>query len=247
MRTLLLALCLSLAALAGAHAQAIHFVTEEYPPFNYRKDGAIVGISIDQVTAITKAAGVDYTIELMPWARAFALAEHEPLHCAFTATHNKERHARFRWIEPLLEDVTILVRRRDGARADTLDEARKLRTGTQRDDYTVDLLAEKGFRDIDLAADLDITLGKLLSGRIDLMPTSYKTFEKMLHEGHPVEKALVMEGQRYGIACQKDMPEEIATRLQAALDTLILSGGQDRIFAAHGLANPKTAARETRK
>lgn len=245
MKTVFVALCLSLAALSGARAETLHFVTEEYPPFNYLKDGLATGISVDQVETIARAAGVDYTIEIMPWARAFAFAEHRPMHCVFTTTHNGERHGRFRWIEPLVQDLTVLVRRRGGdRRAETLDEAVKLRIGTQRDDYTVEVLTAHGFADIDLAADLDITLGKLLSGRIDLMPTSLKTFEKMVQDGHPVERAMVMEGQTYGIACQKDTPEPLVARLQAELDRLVRDGGQDRIFAAYGLAKPRGAAKK---
>lgn len=247
MKRLLPALGLLLAALSSARAETVHFVTEEYPPFNFTKDGAITGISIDQVHAIAKGAGVDYTIEIMPWARAFALAEHQPMHCAFTATHTEERHDRFRWVEPLVQDVMVLVKRRDGGiDAHTLEEAVKLRIGAQRDDFAIGLLAARGFRDIDLAADIDITLGKLLSGRIDLMPTSLKTFESMIAAGHPVEKAMVMDGQTYGLACNRAMPEAIHARLQAELDKLILEGGQDRIFAAYGLANPRTAANEAK-
>lgn len=248
MKRLLLALCLSLTALPGARAEeTVRFVTEEYPPFNYSRDGGLAGISIDQVHAIARAAGVGYTIEIMPWARAFALAEHQPMVCAFTATHTEERHDRFRWVEPLVRDVMVLVKRKgSGVSAHTLEEAARFRIGAQRDDFAVGLLAARGVRDIDLAADMDITLGKLLSGRIDLMPTSLKTFEAMLAAGHPVEKAMMMEGQTYGLACNRQMPAAIHARLQAELDRLILEGGQDRIFATHGLANPRTAANDTK-
>lgn len=248
MKRLLLALCLSLAALSPARAGIVHFVTEEYPPFNFTRDGAISGISVDQVHAIARAAGLDYTVEIMPWARAIALAEHQPMHCAFTATHTEERHDRFRWVEPLVQDVMVLMKRKGSdVAARTLEEATKLRIGAQRDDFAVGLLTARGFRDLDLAADIDITLGKLLSGRIDLMPTSLKTFESMIAAGRPVEKAMVMDGQTFGLACNRQLPEAIHARLQAELDKLIREGGQDRIFAAYGLANPRTAANGTTK
>ena len=179
----------------------------------------------------------------MPWARAIALAESQPMHCVFTTGHNKERHERFVWVEPLLKDQMVMVRRAGGAAgARTLDDARALRIGSQRGDFAVEALEELGFTEIDLAADLDVTLGKLLSGRIDLMPTSVKTFEKMLKDGHPVEKAMLMEGQDYGIACHRAVPEEILGRMQSALDAMILAGEQDAIFARYGLApNTRTA------
>ena len=80
---------------------------------------------------------------------------------------------------------------------------------------------------------------KLLSGRIDLLPTSIKTYEKMVKDGYAVEKAMLMAGQIYGIACHKDTPSDVIARLQSELDKLIVSGEQDRIFTTYGLP-PKT-------
>jgi polar amino acid transport system substrate-binding protein len=243
MKTLLLTLCLSLAPLSSALADTLHFVTEEYAPFNYSKDGRITGIAVEQVEAMAKAAGIDYTLEIMPWARAFATAENRPKTCVFTTGYNRERAGRFVWVNPLLKDQMVLLKRKgeayDGL---TIVKARTLKVGSQRGDFAVEALQLIGFKDIDLAADIDITLRKLLSGRIDLMPTSIKTYEKLVQEGHPVEKAMLMAGQVYGIACNKQTPPELIKALQDELDALIASGEQDRIFTAYGLPpNPRTA------
>lgn len=243
MKTLLVAFSLSLATLLAAHAGPIRFVTEEYAPFNYSKDGEITGIAVEQVRLMAEAAGIDYSIDIMPWARAFALAESQPMHCVFTTGYNRERAPRFQWITPLLKDQMVLLKRKGDPRAPkTLVEAREFRIGSQRGDFAVEALEQVGFENIDLATDIELTLGKLLSGRIDLMPTSIKTYERMVSEGHPVEKAMLMAGQVYGIACHKDMPADLLTRLQQALDRLILEGRQDRIFTAYGLPpNTRTA------
>ncbi|MBB5042502.1 substrate-binding periplasmic protein [Shinella fusca] len=249
MKTLLLTLCLSLAAFSAPRAETVHFVTEEYAPFNYSKDGRITGIAVEQVEAMAKAAGIDYTLEIMPWARAFALAEKQPMHCVFTTGYNRERAGRFVWINPLLKDQMVLLKRKDDGRDGlTLAEAMELKVGSQRDDFAVEALSLMGFKNIDLATDIDLTVRKLLSGRIDLMPTSIKTYRKMVKDGLPVEKAMMMAGQVYGIACQKDMPHAIVERLQAELDKLILNGEQDRIFTAYGLPpNARTAENDAGK
>ncbi|MCF3640723.1 transporter substrate-binding domain-containing protein [Rhizobium sp. TRM95111] len=242
MKTLL---CAAFAFLLSGPALAdeITFVTEEYAPFNYTDNGKVTGISVDQVHAIAAAAGLDYRIEIMPWARAIALAETQPNHCVFTTGHNRTRHERFLWVEPLLKDHMVMVKRRGGTvTATTLDEARALRVGSQRGDFAVEALEEQGFADIDLAADIDVTLGKLISGRIDLMPTSVKTFEKMVQDGHPVQKAMLMDGQIYSIACHKDLSRNLIATMQRALKDLIASGEQDRIFTRYGLPpNTQTA------
>ena len=244
MKTLLLTLCLSLAPLSAPLADTLHFVTEEYAPFNYTKDGKITGIAVEQVEAIAKAAGVDYTLEIMPWARAFAMAENQPKYCVFTAGYNRERADRFVWVNPFLKDEMVLLKRKgDGKSPATLQDALGMKVGSQRGDFAVEALEELGFKDIDLAADIDITLRKLLSSRIDLMPTSIKTYDRMVKDGHPVEKAMLMAGQIYGLACHRQTPQSLVKALQAGLDKLILSGEQDRIFTAYGLPpNARTAA-----
>ncbi|KNY16645.1 hypothetical protein AKG11_13265 [Shinella sp. SUS2] len=243
MKTLLLTLCLSLAHFSAPLAETLHFVTEEYAPFNYSKDGKITGIAVEQVEAMAKAAGVDYTIEIMPWARAFAMAESQPMNCVFTTGYNRERADRFAWVNPLLKDEMVLLKRKDGSKGPAnLQDALAMNVGSQRGDFAVEALEGLGFKKIDLAADIDISVRKLLSGRIDLMPTSIKTYENLINQGQPVEKAMLMAGQIYGLACHKQTPPALIKRLQAALDQLIVSGEQDRIYTAYGLPpNPRTA------
>ncbi|UDF28629.1 UNVERIFIED_ORG: transporter substrate-binding domain-containing protein [Roseateles sp. XES5] len=249
MKTLLLTLCLSLAPLSAPLAETLHFVTEEYAPFNFTKDGKITGIGVEQIETIAKAAGIDYTMEIMPWARAFAMAQSQPKTCVFTTGYNRERAAQFVWVTPLLKDEMVLLKRKDGGKGPaTMKEALTMKVGSQRGDFAVEALEDLGFTDIDLASDIDLSVRKLLSGRVDLMPTSIKTYESLVQQGQPVEKAMLMSGQIYGLACNTNTPAEAVARLQAELDTLILNGGQDRIFAAYGLPpNPRTAENDAKK
>ncbi|WEX76520.1 transporter substrate-binding domain-containing protein [Sinorhizobium numidicum] len=231
---LILAFFLGLSA--TAHAETIHFLTEEYPPYNFSTAGGANGASVEQVALIMKALDLPYDIEVLPWARAFTLAESQSLHCVFTTGHDAERDRKFKWIEPLLVDHMIMVRHRDSAIAPrTIDEAKEFVIGTQREDFSATYLKTHGFEKIDYAANLDSTVKKLIAGRVDLVMTSEKTFESMQAAGRPVEAALVLEGKQYGIACHRDMPDETIARLQAELDRLIADGTQDRIFERYGL------------
>ncbi len=243
----ILAGALAIAAFLAQPVRAgeITFVTEEYAPFNYSDNGTIKGIAVEQVHQIAAAVGLSYRIEIMPWARAIALAERQPDHCVFTTGHNRARDEKFRWVEPLLKDQMVMVRHKGSDAATTAPGAlHRLRVGAQRGDFAVEALQKHGFTDIDLAADISISLGKLKSGRIDLMPTSVKTYEKMLKDGQPIEKAMLLDGQIYGIACHRAMAPETIAAMQRTLDELIASGKQDAIFAAYGLPpNARTASR----
>jgi polar amino acid transport system substrate-binding protein len=133
--------------------------------------GHIPKPTVDQVDLLMKDAALKYSIEMMPRARALALAETQDMTCIFTTVHNQARDKHFKWVEPLRVDRTILVRRSGSSvNPGTLAEATKFVIGTQRGDFTADLLKEKIFLKVDLASDFNLSLKKPLAGRIDLMP-----------------------------------------------------------------------------
>ena len=115
------------------------------------------------------------TIPPLPWPTfappLSALAENRNGYCVFTTVHTEERDTRFQWVEPLLISYNYLVKSADSdVQAATLEEARQYLVGTQLGDYTADLLENLQFKRIDRASDINVTLNKLLLGRIDLMP-----------------------------------------------------------------------------
>ena len=58
-----------------------------------------------------KALELPYALEILPWARALSLAENQPWTCVFTTGHDDERDKRFKWVEPLLVDRMVMVRK----------------------------------------------------------------------------------------------------------------------------------------
>lgn len=226
---------------ANAGSGTISFVTESYPPFSYQEPGGILrGVGIDQVEIIMRDVGTPFTLEIMPWARAITLAEERPMHCVFAAARTPEREPRFKWVVPLFIDRNILVRHAGASvSAATLDEAKRFTVGTQRQDYTEELLKTMNFPRIDLSADFDGTLRKLLGDRIDLMPMSQGVYEKLKATGTPIEKVAVFSEQRLGIACNREVPDTLITGMQASLDRLIRDGIQAAILDRYGISVPQ--------
>jgi polar amino acid transport system substrate-binding protein len=235
MKRLLLLALLCLPSFASASAATVSLLTEEYPPFSYRDGKAIKGASIEQIDRMMTTAGIDYAVEMMPWARAYSLAQTTQMTCVFTTAHNAKRHSMFKWVEPLLVDDNILITRSgSGIPAMNLEEAKKYTIGTQREDYTETVLREKGFTKLDVATDFNATLRKLLNARIDMMPISEIYFDRLKTE-QPLEKVAVLTSQLMGIACEKGFPDDLLARMQAALDKLIADGTQKAIFMKYGL------------
>jgi polar amino acid transport system substrate-binding protein len=231
-----LATVLTLTSPASAQ-HALNMTTESYPPLTYRdKDGIYRGAGVEQVEAIMRNAGIPFTMEIMPWARAIALAETQPMHCVFSTARTAEREPKFKWISPINVSRNFLVRNaQSSVRATTMEEAKRYAIGTHRADYTESILRERGFPTIDLSADFEFTLNKLLELRIDMMPMSESAFEKLRAEGKPIEKVILFAEQPLGIACNKNVPDQTIERMQDALDALILNKQQDEILLRYGM------------
>jgi polar amino acid transport system substrate-binding protein len=230
------ALCTGL-LFAGNPATAterLQLTTEEYAPFNFRQGGDIAGLGAEQVKEIMNRSGIDYDMTLMAWSRAIGLAREKPMTCVFTTAHTVARDMEFKWIEPLLVERTLLIRAAgSGVAPADLTAATAYRTGTQTGDYTVELLRNAGFPEIDLARDLDLTLKKLLSGRVDLMAVSESYLRRKQSQGVPVEAVAVLHEQVFSIACSLQTPDSIVERMQSALTEMIADGTQAEILARH--------------
>lgn len=221
----------------AAAQQAVTFTTESYPPFSYRDtDGAYRGATVEQVETAMRAAGISFTLEIMPWARAIALAEMQPMHCVFAAARTTEREPRFKWITPLSVDRTFLVRNTlSNVSAHSIEEARQYMIGTHRSDFTEEILRWLDFPVVDLSTDFAVTLNKLMEQRIDMMPISESVYETLKSEGRPLEKVIQLTRQEFGIACNRTMPDQVVKAMQNGLDSVINDGQQDTIRAKYGL------------
>ncbi|HEY9549064.1 MAG TPA: transporter substrate-binding domain-containing protein [Kiloniellaceae bacterium] len=217
-----------------AAGEVLHLTTEQYAPFNFDQDGEIKGLGADQVREIMRRSGIAYDMELLPWSRAIGLARERPMTCVFTTAHTVDRNAQFKWVEPLLVERTLLIRAA-GSGVDPADlaAATAYRTGTQTGDYTVELLQNAGFTDIDLARDLDLTLKKLLSGRVDLMAVSESFLRRLQGQAVPVEEVAVLYEQVFSVACSLQTPDAVVARMQKALTAMIADGTQAEIFARY--------------
>ena len=80
--TLLLICSLSAAAMAEQKSPMIRWISEQYPPYNYRdQDGHAAGMSVEVVKHLWDALGTDAEdrkIEFLPWARGYGITLREP-------------------------------------------------------------------------------------------------------------------------------------------------------------------------
>ena len=165
---------LALLEINPGYAQTIHLKTEIYPPFNMSaEDGDIIGISTEIVEQLFKRAGVDYTLELLPWQRAFGMALEEENTAVFSTTRTAERESKFRWVGPIAENNWVfLAKKSRGISVANLEVAKSLRVGGYQGDAVALYLADQGF-DLDLAPRDNLNVLKIDRDRIDLWATGH--------------------------------------------------------------------------
>ena len=156
------------------YAQTITLTTENYPPFNMEGEGStIIGVSTEIVETLFKRAGVDYTMELLPWQRAFTMALEEPNTAVFSTTRTAERESKFRWVGPIAENNWVfLAREHRNIELNNLEEAKAYRVGGYQGDAVALYLEDQGF-ELDLAPRDNLNALKIERDRLDLWATGH--------------------------------------------------------------------------
>lgn len=229
--SLLCASALWSAATQPAGAEPLQLLTESYPPYNYQENGVLKGIAVDLVKAVMADAGIEYEMKIQPWARAYGLALNTAGHCVFSTVHTPERDLLFEWVEPLFSTEQYLVRKiGSDVNPANLDDAKRYLVGTQLGDYTEALLKQGGFTRVDLTSEIDLSIKKLIAGRIDLMPMAASMVADLQKKAVPIEPAVIFTTSTDSLACNKKTPPEMLARMRASLKKLTEDGTRAGIF-----------------
>jgi polar amino acid transport system substrate-binding protein len=221
-----------LLAVTVARADGLTLVTEESPPFNMLVKGKIVGIAADKVAELMKRARLPYTVDILPWARAYQMALDKPNTCVFSTTRTPEREAHFKWVGPLAFNSWVMYGLAERQlRLATLDDARTLRIGTYNADVRDIFLRSKGFK-VDTARNDALNPRKLLMGRIDLWASGpFEANTQILANGWAdrIVPVLTFNRVELYLACHAGMPNELTDRLNVLVNTMNNDGSATQI------------------
>jgi polar amino acid transport system substrate-binding protein len=240
-RTLAAAACAAwLAAWAPAHAQAVQALTEVWPPINYLEDGKPAGYSVDVARCMFERSGVAYTIDVVPWARAYATALGTPGTVLFTTARTAERENLFRWIGPIAARRVYLfkLKRRTDIRVQTLDDVRGYVVGVMREQASEQILLANGFvkgKNLDYTLAGTNQLKKLEAGHIDFITgTEVSTMYYARSNGvdpDTLERSLLLSDEGgYYIAVSRQTEEPLVRRLQRGYEACERDGVPARLM-----------------
>ncbi len=218
-------------------------MTENYPPYNFEKEGKLKGISVDLIASILKRVGSKQTVEdirLLPWARGYLLVLNQKNTSLFSTTRTAEREELFKWVGPITTTTIGLIALKErGIKISSLDDLENYKVGVVRSDIGEQLLVNAGvpLQELDQIGGLDVistSITKLTKGRIDMW--SYETnvaLWEIKAEGLSVDDYEIVhvlkEGELF-FAFHKDTPEELLQQLQSALDALKADGTYQTII-----------------
>ncbi|MFJ3486142.1 substrate-binding periplasmic protein [Pseudomonas sp. NPDC090202] len=162
-------LCLSS---SWVSAGPIRIVTEELPPYSMTRDGKLTGMSTEVVQAVLKEVNVEATIQVMPWARAYDLALHEPDVLIYSITRTPEREHLFKWVGTIASSPWYLYSAASHpVSLMDLEDARDWQTATVNEDVGEQYLTGKQFvvgQQLQSSNRYELNYQKLQTGHVDL-------------------------------------------------------------------------------
>jgi polar amino acid transport system substrate-binding protein len=213
-------------------APRLYITTEHSPPASMNSSGRVVGTGTDKVREIMARTGTSYTIELLPWKRAYTAALSRPDACVFSTTRTAEREHLFKWVGPTDEADWVLLGRADRAlQVNSLEDARPLRIGTYNGDARDEFLRARGFL-VDPAPNDMINPRKLLLNRIDLWAASLRRGSAVLEQNGwagRIVPVLTFARVRVYLACNPAVPDALIARMNESLDAMGKDGTLRRI------------------
>ncbi|MDR6916630.1 polar amino acid transport system substrate-binding protein [Pseudomonas sp. 3296] len=247
-RLLLILASASLLLINGVRAEEspdtdLVLLTENFPPYNMAKNGKnfaqdenINGIAVDIVREMFKRADITYSLTLrFPWERIYKLALEKPGYGVFVMARLPDREKLFKWVGPIGPDDWIMLARADSKISlETLDDARKYKIGAYKGDAIAETLGKQGMNPIVVLRDQD-NAKKLVNGQIDLWATGDPAGRYLARqEGvNGLKTVLRFNSAELYLALNKDVPDEMVAKLQAALDQLRKEGKVDEIMARY--------------
>lgn len=209
---------------------SILVMTEDLPPFNFRENDQIVGISTEVVRHIFQDVGVTMKhgdIQMFPWARAYHEIKYQPQTALFSMARTAEREDLFRWVGPLLNVTIGVVAKKDhNIEIHSIDDFKRYRIGTVRDGAPEQLLIKAGVSPelLERLALPEQNIRKLCADRIDLFVFNVQTIQyKMVKLGidpEDYETVYMLKTPSLYLALHKDSPDELVGKLQKSLDEM---------------------------
>ncbi|HEX5792094.1 MAG TPA: ABC transporter substrate-binding protein [Rheinheimera sp.] len=226
---------------AGVHAASeLRIITEPSGRGRLKdRHGQIYGMSTELVKAIQQQLGDTAKIEILPWARAYAIAVSSDNVVVYDTIRTAERENKFKWVGPIkLYSVNLYAQRGTVAEnASLADLLQKHVVCETRNTSIVNELLSLGFV-IDKNLILSLQAGdcyKMLQiGRADLLAMhsdiTLKRLAELQNAGFDLQPVYPLKNIEMYLAFSKTVDDKVIHNWQCALNKVVLDGGFRRLY-----------------
>ncbi|MFT5114540.1 MAG: polar amino acid transport system substrate-binding protein [Parasphingorhabdus sp.] len=225
----------------------LNWITEEYPPFNYRdpNTGEITGVAVEVLLQIFTKLGVsskNVDFKIYPWARGYHMVLNDPGTALFSTTYTVERLQKMKFVGPMAPNVVAVIAPKSSQLSiKSIEDLNRLKIGVVRDDIGEQLLISQGVKpeSIDRLNSGISMVKKLASGRIDAVGYAHATTQLLFKTANinpdEFEVIQILKSSSMGYTFHKSTDARILEPIRKALDELIVDGTLAEIQARYGL------------
>lgn len=218
------------------------FITEEYPPYNYERNGQLQGLSVNVLAAILEEHGATQTVNevrLLPWARGYETVLTEPNTVLFSTTRTEAREDLFYWVGPIAPDrVSLIARRNSDLEIGSMAELKEsdLKIAVIRQDIGAQRLHEAGVDPVLLRTAMtnDSALHMLALGRVDLWAygeeVAYWLMDEYGFNREQFEPVYTISEAELYFAINRDTPQELVDAMQLTIEQFHQTGRMSELL-----------------
>ena len=214
-------------------------LTEALPPLNYEQDGKITGFATELLNMMAKESGIKIDKQLMPWERAYRIAQTEPNTLLYSLVRTPERDNQFQWVGPFSKRRIYLYKpsKRTDIHLKSLDDALAYRIGAVHGSAAMTSLLNAGFKageNIDPALDDVRNMRKFKAQRFDLLlaldwAAMHNARQLDMKEKDLTAALLVDDRYEYWFGVSLMTDPDITRRLNAALQKIRKDGRLEKL------------------
>ena len=211
---------------------ALTITAELSPPSSMWSGNEVIGREGEKIREMLQRSGITYAIGILPWKRAYMMAQRDAYTCVYSTTRTPEREKQFKWVGPTDEAEWLLLGRAGHRfQLNTLEDARNLRIGTYNGDSRDEYLRARGFH-VDPVPNDQSNPKKLMVDRIDLWAVSMRSASSaslLARYAPDIVPVLVFNRVKVYLACNTSVPDAMIERMNATLDAMRRDGSFARL------------------
>lgn len=220
---------------------ALTLLTEENPPFNYTENGRLTGLVTELVQETMKRANVTFTMEVLPWTRAYMRTQSEKDTCLFAMARLENREKLFTWVGPFASNLWGAYGRGDfSSSVRLLVDLKPYRIGGVVNDAKIEYLKENGITNIRQALEDRVNPPRLFlpvedPNHIDLWVTGFFGARDVAKAGKvsDIKLVFVVRDIPLYLACSPQTAPATLKALGEALETVRADGLPARLAASY--------------